>query len=100
MQFLVIHPDNPQMRLIGQAAAIVRMGGIIVYPTDSCYALGCQIGDKGAMERIRRIRGLTEAHDFSLVCRDLSDISTYAKIGTSDSRTGSPYYPGPAGDPR
>ena len=95
MQFLTIHPDNPQMRLIGQAAAIVRMGGIIVYPTDSCYALGCQIGDKGAMERIRRIRGLTESHDFSLVCRDLSDISTYAKIGTSEFRLLKTLTPGP-----
>jgi tRNA threonylcarbamoyl adenosine modification protein (Sua5/YciO/YrdC/YwlC family) len=79
-QYFVIHPDNPQRRLIQQAAEIVRRGGLIVYPTDSCYALGCQIGDKAAQERIRAIRQVDARHHFTLVCRDLSDISRYARV--------------------
>ncbi|MCW5606319.1 MAG: Sua5/YciO/YrdC/YwlC family protein, partial [Burkholderiales bacterium] len=70
-QFLSIHPDNPQPRLIEQAAAIVRGGGVIVYPTDSCYALGCHIGDRAARARVRRIRGADRHHHFTLVCSDL-----------------------------
>jgi tRNA threonylcarbamoyl adenosine modification protein (Sua5/YciO/YrdC/YwlC family) len=80
-QFFQIHPENPQARLIRRAAEIVQGGGVIVYPTDSTYALACAIGDKGAMERIRAIRRLDDNHNFTLVCRDLSEITTYAKIG-------------------
>lgn len=85
-QYFVIHPLNPQARLIRQAAAIVRDGGVIVYPTDSCYALGCHIGDKAAMERMRAIRQVDERHHFSLVCRDLSEIATYAKVDNRQYR--------------
>jgi tRNA threonylcarbamoyl adenosine modification protein (Sua5/YciO/YrdC/YwlC family) len=79
-QYFVIHPENPQRRLIQQAAEIVRRGGLIVYPTDSCYALGCHLGDKHAQERIRAIRQVDEHHHFTLVCRDLSQISQYARV--------------------
>lgn len=79
-QFFQIHPENPQARLIRQAADIVRGGGVVVYPTDSAYALGCQIGDKAALDRIRRIRRLDDRHNFTLVCRDLSDIANYARV--------------------
>ena len=73
-QYFTIHPVNPQPRLIRQAAQIVRDGGVMVYPTDSCYALGCHIGDKAAMERMRAIRQIDARHHFSLVCRDLREI--------------------------
>jgi tRNA threonylcarbamoyl adenosine modification protein (Sua5/YciO/YrdC/YwlC family) len=86
-QFFDIHPDNPQKRLIGQAVAIIRDGGVIVYPTDSCYALGCNVGDKQAMERIARIRKTDTKHNFTLVCRDLSDIATYARVNNGTYRT-------------
>ncbi|QGU32134.1 L-threonylcarbamoyladenylate synthase [Thermochromatium tepidum] len=79
-QFFQIHPENPQPRLIRRAVEILLEGGVIVYPTDSSYALGCQIGEKSAMERIRWIRRLDDKHNFTLVCRDLSEIATYAKI--------------------
>ncbi|MDV6343505.1 MULTISPECIES: L-threonylcarbamoyladenylate synthase [unclassified Nitrosomonas] len=79
-QFFSIHPQNPQPRLLRQAVTILRDGGVIVYPTDSCYALGCQIGNKDAMERIRAIRQVDEHHHFTLVCRDLAEISKYAKV--------------------
>ncbi len=95
MQYLKIYPENPQARLISQAVAIVRQGGIIAYPTDSCYAIGCQIGDKAAMERIRRIRRLDFDHDFTLVCRDLTDIATYAKVGNQEYRLLKLLTPGP-----
>lgn len=85
-QFFQIHPDNPQARLISRAADIVRQGGVIVYPTDSSYALGCAIGEKTAMERIRAIRRLDDKHHFTLVCRDLSEITTYARIGNQAYR--------------
>lgn len=85
-QYFVIHPVNPQLRLIRKAADIVRAGGIIVYPTDSCYALGCHIGDKAAMERLRVIRQVDEKHHFALVCRDLSEIATYAKVDNRQYR--------------
>ncbi|MFB1036913.1 MAG: L-threonylcarbamoyladenylate synthase [Sinobacterium sp.] len=80
-QFFSIHPDNPQQRLVRQAVDIINAGGVIAYPTDSAYALGCHMGDKKAMARIRRIRRLDDSHNFTLVCRDLSEISTYAKFG-------------------
>lgn len=79
-QLFSIHPDNPQPRLIRQAATIVRSGGLIVYPTDSCYALGCHLGDKTALERMRTIRGVGEGHQFTVVCRDLSEAGVYARF--------------------
>ena len=79
-QYFSVHPDNPQPRLIRQAVDIIRAGGVIAYPTDSCYALGCHIGDKAAMERIRRIRDVDERHHFTLVCRALSEIGQFAKV--------------------
>jgi tRNA threonylcarbamoyl adenosine modification protein (Sua5/YciO/YrdC/YwlC family) len=85
-QLFTIHPENPQPRLIRQAAEIVRAGGVIVYPTDSCCALGCRIGDKAAMERIREIRGVDERHHLTLVCRDLAEIGQYAKVDNTQFR--------------
>lgn len=82
-QFFQIHPVNPQARLIHQAVEIIRNDGLVVYPTDSSYALGCRVGDKHGMERIRRIRQLDHRHNFTLMCRDLSEISTYAKVDNS-----------------
>ena len=79
-QFFAVHPETPQSRLIQQAVSIIQRGGVVVYPTDSAYALGCQLGDKKAMERIRRIRSLREDHNFTLVCRDLSELGTYARV--------------------
>ncbi|HEY5601538.1 MAG TPA: L-threonylcarbamoyladenylate synthase [Gammaproteobacteria bacterium] len=92
---LSIHADNPQPRLIKQVVEVLRDGGVIVYPTDSAYALGCHIGDKNAMERIRRIRELDSKHDFTLVCRDLSEIATYAKVGKAHYRLMKSLTPGP-----
>lgn len=86
-QFFDIHPENPQPRLIRRTVDIVLGGGVVVYPTDSSYALGCQIGEKSAMERIRRIRHLDDKHNFTLVCRDLSEITTYAKIDNQAFRS-------------
>ena len=79
-QFFAVHPETPQSRLIQQAVSIIQRGGVVVYPTDSAYALGCQLGDRKAMERIRRIRSLREDHNFTLVCRDLSELGTYARV--------------------
>jgi tRNA threonylcarbamoyl adenosine modification protein (Sua5/YciO/YrdC/YwlC family) len=79
-QYFSVHADNPQPRLILRAVEIVRNGGLMVYPTDSCYALGCHIGDKTAMERIRRIRQVDDRHQFTLVCRDLSELGQYAVV--------------------
>ncbi|MBI3221821.1 MAG: threonylcarbamoyl-AMP synthase [Nitrosomonadales bacterium] len=79
-QFFIIHPDNPNQRLIRQAAAMLRDGGIVVYPTDSCYALGCHLDDREAVTRIRQIRQLDEQHHLTLMCRDLSEISRYARV--------------------
>ena len=93
-QFFVLHPTHPETRLIKRAVDIVRQGGLIAYPTDSCYALGCHIGDKAAMERIRRIRGVDERHQFTLVCRDLSEIGTYAKVDNSQYRLLKAHTPG------
>lgn len=85
-QFFQIHPDNPQPRLIKQAVEIVQNGGVLAYPTDSSYALGCNLGDKQAMDRIRTIRRLDDRHNFTLVCRDLSEITTYAKVSNQHFR--------------
>jgi tRNA threonylcarbamoyl adenosine modification protein (Sua5/YciO/YrdC/YwlC family) len=94
-QFFQVHPENPQPRLIKQAVEIVRAGGVIVYPTDSSYALGCLIGDKSAVERIRRLRRLDEKHNFTLVCRDLSEIGVFAKVDTTAFRLIKAHTPGP-----
>lgn len=94
-QFFQIHPDNPQARLIRQAVDIIKSGGVVVYPTDSAYALGCHIGDKNALDRIRRIRKLDAGHNFTLVCRDLSEIATYAKVSNSAYRLLRHTTPGP-----
>ena len=85
-QFLVVHPVNPQTRLISQAVGILRQGGVIVYPTDSGYALGCMMGDKSALEKICRIRQLEDEHNFTLLCNDLSELSVYAKIDNTAFR--------------
>ena len=79
-QFFTIHPDNPNPRLINQAATMLRSGGIVIYPTDSCYALGCHLDDKNAVARIRQIRKLDQQHHMTLMCRDLSEISRYARV--------------------
>jgi tRNA threonylcarbamoyl adenosine modification protein (Sua5/YciO/YrdC/YwlC family) len=94
-QFFQIHPDNPQARLISQAVDIIRAGGVVVYPTDSAYALGCHIGDKNALDRIRRIRNLDSRHNFTLVCRDLSEIATYARVDNTAYRLLKHSTPGP-----
>ena len=94
-QHFVVHPSNPQRRLLAQAVAILRSGGLIVYPTDSCYAFGCCIGNKEAMERIRRIRRLGGGHNFTLVCGDLSELATYAKVDNSAFRLIKSLTPGP-----
>ena len=79
-QYFEMHPDDPQPRLVRQAVQILRDGGVIAYPTDSCYALGCQIGDKAAMERIRSIRDIDARHHFALMCRDVREAAVYARI--------------------
>lgn len=85
-QFFQIHPDNPQLRLIKQAAQIIQSGGVVALPTDSCYALVCQLDDKGAVERLRRIRGIDEKHHLTLLCRDLSELGVYARVDNRQFR--------------
>ncbi|WP_341937014.1 L-threonylcarbamoyladenylate synthase [Marinimicrobium sp. C2-29] len=94
-QFFQIHPDNPQDRLIRQAVDIVRKGGIIAYPTDSAYALGCHIGDKMALDRIRLMRRLDKHHNFTLMCRDLSELATFARVDNQVFRLLKNHTPGP-----
>ena len=94
-QYFVIHPVTPQKRLIHRAIEIIDLGGLIVYPTDSCYALGCHIGDKQATQRIRKIRNLDDKHHFTLVCRDLSELSNYAIVDNSAYRLMKKCTPGP-----
>jgi len=94
-QFFVIHPDNPQSRLIKQAVDIIQEGGIIVYPTDSAYAIGCQLANKDAFLRICQLRQLDETHHFTLVCRNLSELATYALVDNPTFRTLKAYTPGP-----
>jgi len=94
-KFFQIHVENPQQRLIDQAVDIIKAGGVIVYPTDSGYALGCHIGDKAAMERIRAIRQVDAKHNFTLVCRDLSEIATYARVENDAYRLIKSHTPGP-----
>ena len=94
-QLIAIHPDNPQQRLLNQAADALRAGGVIVYPTDSGYALGCHLGDKHAVERIRKIRQLDPKHNFTLMCSDLSELSVYAKVDNVAYRILRSHTPGP-----
>jgi tRNA threonylcarbamoyl adenosine modification protein (Sua5/YciO/YrdC/YwlC family) len=93
-QFFSIHPENPQARLISRAVEILRSGGLIAYPTDSAYALGCHIGDKLALDRIRAIRQLDKHHNFTLMCRDLSELANYAKVDNSSFRLIKSHVPG------
>jgi tRNA threonylcarbamoyl adenosine modification protein (Sua5/YciO/YrdC/YwlC family) len=93
--YLEVHPVNPQPRLLKQAVEVIRGGGVIAYPTDSCYALGCHIGDKDALERLRRIRGADKHHHFTLVCRDLAEVSRYARVETWQFRMLKSLAPGP-----
>ena len=94
-QFFEIHPDNPQQRLINEAVTLLERGGVIVYPTDSCYALSCHLGDKKAMQRIRQIRQVDKDHHFTLICRDLSEISNYARVDNDAYRMIKSLTPGP-----
>jgi Sua5/YciO/YrdC/YwlC family protein len=94
-QWIEVHPQNPQPRLLARAVAALGAGGVIAYPTDSCYALGCHLGDKAAAERLRRIRRFDRNHLFTLVCRDLAEISTYAKVDNSQYRLLRAVTPGP-----
>lgn len=94
-QFFHIHPDNPQLRLIKQAAQIIHAGGIVAIPTDSCYALICHLDDKNAVTRLRRIRDVDEKHHLTLLCRDLSEIAVYAKIDNRQFRLLKAVTPGP-----
>lgn len=94
-QFFIIHPDDPQSRLIKQAVKIIQDGGIIIYPTDSAYAIGCQLENKSALDRIRQIRHLEEGHHFTLICRDLSEIATYAIVDNPSFRLLKAHTPGP-----
>ena len=94
-QYFTLHPENPQPRLINQAVALLRDGGVLVYPTDSGYALGCQVGDKSAMERICRIRQLGQDHNFTLLCKDLAEISHFARVDNQAFRLIKNNTPGP-----
>jgi tRNA threonylcarbamoyl adenosine modification protein (Sua5/YciO/YrdC/YwlC family) len=93
--YLQLHPVTPQLRFVRQAVAVLRGGGVIVYPTDSCYALGCHIGDKAALERIRAIRETDRNHHFTLVCRDLADVGKYALVDNWQYRLLRAHTPGP-----
>jgi tRNA threonylcarbamoyl adenosine modification protein (Sua5/YciO/YrdC/YwlC family) len=85
-QFFQIHPDNPQVRLIKRAAELIREGAVVIYPTDSAYALGCHLGDRKALDRIMQLRAVDKHHNFTLMCRDLSELGTYAKVDNSTFR--------------
>ena len=94
-QFFSVHPDNPQQRLLAQSASILREGGVIIYPTDSSYALGCRMGEKQALDRIRQLRNLPTAQHMTLVCRDLSEIANYAQLDNAAFRLMKSLTPGP-----
>ncbi|MDP3931554.1 MAG: L-threonylcarbamoyladenylate synthase, partial [Methylococcaceae bacterium] len=94
-QFFEIHPETPQRRLILRVVDIIREGGIVAYPTDSSYALACHIGDKTAMDKIRRIRQLDDKHNFTLLCKDLAQVSNFTKIGNEAYRLIKALTPGP-----
>jgi tRNA threonylcarbamoyl adenosine modification protein (Sua5/YciO/YrdC/YwlC family) len=85
-RYLAIHPEDPQQRLLAQAAEVVRSGGVLAIPTDSCYALACQLGDKDAVERIRHLRGVDDRHHLTLMCRDLSEIAQFARVDNAQYR--------------
>ena len=93
-QFFQIHPVTPQKRLVKQAVEILRKGGVIVFPTDSAYAIGCHLDDKQALDRIKRIRRLDDKHNFTLICRDLSDVGVFAKVGNTQYRLLKQFTPG------
>jgi len=95
MKFFQIHAENPQSRLVRQAVDIVKQGGVIIYPTDSSYAIGCRVGDKPALDRIRLLRRLDDKHNFTLLCRDLSELGLYAKVNTTAFRLLKAHTPGP-----
>ena len=94
-QYFSVHPVNPQVRLIKRAVEMIQQGAVVVYPTDSCYAIGCRIGDKNALDRIRRLRQVDDKHNFTLVCRDLSELSNYAFVDNAMFRLLRSYTPGP-----
>jgi len=94
-QFFVIHPKNPQLRLVHRAVELLRKGGVIAYPTDSSYAIACQINDKPALDKIRRIRRLDDRHDFTMICKDLAQVSNFTKIGNDAFRLIKALTPGP-----
>ena len=94
-QFFNINAENPQLRLIQQAVDIIKRGGVIVYPTDSCYALGCKIGDKEAATKLLAVRGLDSEHDLTLICRDLSELGRYAQVDNNQFRLLKAHTPGP-----
>ena len=94
-QFFYVHPDNPQQRLLKQACDLIRQGEVIVYPTDSGYAIGCQLSDKQALERIIRIRDIDQHHNFTLMCRDMSELSVYSKVDNAAFRQIKNNTPGP-----
>ena len=94
-QFFQIHPENPQVRLIKQAAQIIRSGGVVALPTDSAYALVCQLDDKAAVEKLRRVRGIDDKHHLTLLCRDLSEIAQYARVDNAQYRMLKATMPGP-----
>lgn len=94
-QFFYVHPDNPQTRLISQAVHLIKTGGVVVYPTDSGYAIGCHIGDKSALDKICSIRHIDKQHNFTLVCRDMSELSLYAKVDNTAFRLVKHCTPGP-----
>lgn len=94
-QFFQIHPENPQLRLIRQGVEIIRSGGVVVYPTDSSYAVGCLVGEKSAVERIRQLRQLDAKHNFTLACRNLSQLGLFAKVDTAAFRLLKSHTPGP-----
>lgn len=95
MKFFQIHAENPQNRLVRQAVDIIKQGGVIIYPTDSSYAIGCRVGDKPALDRIRLLRRLDDKHNFTLLCRDLSELGLYAKVNTTAFRLLKAHTPGP-----
>ncbi|MDW3095291.1 MAG: L-threonylcarbamoyladenylate synthase [Gammaproteobacteria bacterium] len=94
-QYFSIHPVNPQLRLVKRAVEMIKQGALVIYPTDSCYAFGCHIGDKDALDRIRRIREVDEKHNFTLVCKDLSELGNYAFVDNTTFRLLRNYTPGP-----
>jgi tRNA threonylcarbamoyl adenosine modification protein (Sua5/YciO/YrdC/YwlC family) len=95
-EIIHIHPENPQFRLIEQVVEVLRDGGIVIYPTDTVYAMGCDINQNRAIERLSKIKGVkVKKNNFSIICNDLSDISTYAKVSNQAFKTMKSYVPGP-----